>query len=266
MDNEVGRVVAAVNKTGNRDKTLILVTGDNGPWECKCGLAGSKGPFEGLWMKNQPGGGSAAKMTLWEGGHRVVGLAHWPGTIAPGVSGALASSLDYIPTVLSFAGVALPTDRSFDGIDLTALLISPDSQRNNASAHSTLFHPLSGACGSGDLMAARVGRYKAHWITGGANGCMGSTTPACITHSPPLLFDVGGEDPAEAHALDTALPQYAVVVKQLEDARIAKLANIASTLRHVANYSTSAAGRAANCCNKKSPDCACSGNNNLAFA
>lgn len=30
MDNEVGRVVAAVNKTGNRDKTLILVTGDNG--------------------------------------------------------------------------------------------------------------------------------------------------------------------------------------------------------------------------------------------
>lgn len=169
-------------------------------------------------MKNQPGGGSAAKMTLWEGGHRVVGLAHWPGTIAPGVSGALASSLDYIPTVLSFAGVALPTDRSFDGIDLTALLISPDSQRNNASAHSTLFHPLSGACGSGDLMAARVGRYKAHWITGGANGCMGSTTPACITHSPPLLFDVGGEDPAEAHALDTALPQYAVVVKQLEDA------------------------------------------------
>ena len=37
-----------------------------------------EGPFEGTWLKNQPGGGSTAKMSLWEGGHRVVGLAHWP--------------------------------------------------------------------------------------------------------------------------------------------------------------------------------------------
>ena len=43
MDNEVGRVIAAVNSTGNSEKTLIVVTGDNGPWECKCNLAGSKG-------------------------------------------------------------------------------------------------------------------------------------------------------------------------------------------------------------------------------
>ena len=85
------------------------------------------------------------------------------------------------------------------------------------------------------------------------------TLPKCITHDPPLLFDVGGNDPAEAHALDTTQPAYAAVVQQLEDARSTKLADIKKTLRHVANYSTSAAGRAANCCNEKNSDCACAG-------
>ena len=32
------------------------------------------------------GGGSSSKTTLWEGGHREVGLAWWPGKIAPRVS------------------------------------------------------------------------------------------------------------------------------------------------------------------------------------
>ena len=42
--------------------------------------------------------GSSWKTTLWEGGHRVVGIAHWPGTVPHAVSGALASSLDFMPT------------------------------------------------------------------------------------------------------------------------------------------------------------------------
>ena len=89
----------------------MLVTGDNGPWECKCKLAGSQGPFTGLWMKNN-GGGSSSKTTLWEAGHRVVGLAYWPGTITPGVTAALASSMDYFPTVSTLAGLDVPSDRT----------------------------------------------------------------------------------------------------------------------------------------------------------
>jgi hypothetical protein len=39
----------------------------------------------------QGGGGSSSKCTLWEAGHRMVGLARWPGTIAAGrVTGAPA--------------------------------------------------------------------------------------------------------------------------------------------------------------------------------
>ena len=45
---------------------------------------------------------------LWEAGHRVVGLASWPGTIRPAVSDSLVSALDVLPTFLaqSFAAKA----------------------------------------------------------------------------------------------------------------------------------------------------------------
>jgi hypothetical protein len=54
---------------------------------------------------------------------RVFGLAHWKGKIPAGiVSNATVSSLDFLPTILALAGVPLPSDRSFDGVDLAPLL------------------------------------------------------------------------------------------------------------------------------------------------
>lgn len=57
-----------------------------------------------------------------------MGLAHWPGHITPTVSHATASSLDYLPTILALAGVDLPTDRSFDGVDLAPVLFGGASK------------------------------------------------------------------------------------------------------------------------------------------
>ena len=79
--------------------------------QAKCALTGSPGPYVGSWQQ-QHGGGSSAKLTLWEGGHREPAIASWPGRIAAGsVSGVLASTLDYLPTIAAVAGVRLPTDR-----------------------------------------------------------------------------------------------------------------------------------------------------------
>lgn len=42
-----------------------------------CDDIGSTGPFKGTWMRDPAGGGGGAtsKTTLWEGGHRVLGIA-----------------------------------------------------------------------------------------------------------------------------------------------------------------------------------------------
>ena len=68
----------------------------SGPPEDQCDWGGSKGPFIGGFAKNKTfgGGGSAGKITSWEGGHREVGVFRWPGKIAPGsVSHALTSTM-----------------------------------------------------------------------------------------------------------------------------------------------------------------------------
>ena len=66
-----------------------------------------------------------------------MGLASWPGTIKPAVSAALTSSLDYFPTLAALAGIPLPADRVFDGLDLSDLLLG-----KTQTAHTTLYVAL----------------------------------------------------------------------------------------------------------------------------
>lgn len=120
MDHLVGRIKDAVDLVG-KNNTFLWFTGDNGPWAQKCELAGSVGPFTGSWQARQ--GGSPAKQTTWEAGHRVPALAYWPGRVPVNVtSTALLSVLDVFPTVLALAGAPLPRGRSFDGLDVSQVL------------------------------------------------------------------------------------------------------------------------------------------------
>lgn len=140
MDDEMGNLMKGLDENGVQKETLIMVTGDNGNWECKCNLTGSHGPFAGLWQKDN-GGGSSSKCTLFEAGHREVGIFRWLGTIKPGVTGVIASSLDYMPTIASLTGLKLPSHGSsglllrFDGIDLSGVILHGDNV-----AHTSLFH------------------------------------------------------------------------------------------------------------------------------
>ncbi|KAM8836853.1 arylsulfatase G isoform 3-T5 [Spinachia spinachia] len=121
MDRLVGAVKSA-SDAADKDNTLILFTGDNGPWERKCQYSGSVGPFVGKWQTSR--GGGSAKQTTWEGGHRVPTVAYWPGRIpANTTNSALLSGMDIFPTLLSLAEVAPPSDRRYDGIDATNVLL-----------------------------------------------------------------------------------------------------------------------------------------------
>jgi arylsulfatase A-like enzyme len=47
LDDSVGMVIKALETNNVREKTIVFMTGDNGPPEDQCDWGGSKGPFMG---------------------------------------------------------------------------------------------------------------------------------------------------------------------------------------------------------------------------
>jgi arylsulfatase A len=115
MDKSTGQVMETLRRLKIDHNTLVFFFSDNGPVRG----VGSSGPWRG------------DKGTLWEGGHRVPAIAHWPGRIPPGVSDELATSLDIMPTALKLAGAEPPRGHRLDGVDLCGLLLerSPLGER-----------------------------------------------------------------------------------------------------------------------------------------
>lgn len=248
LDSLVGAVKTTSDDT-DKDNTLIWFTGDNGPWEQKCQYAGSVGPFTGKWQTSK--GGGSAKRTTWEGGHRVPTVAYWPGRIpANTTSSALLSGMDIFPTVLSLAGVTPPSDRRYDGIDATNVLL-----HRKQTGHEFLFHPNSGAAGKfGDLQTVRTGKHKAFYITGAAEACGGGTGSQQL-HDPPLIFDLE-HDGAEETPLEVETPEYQAVAERIARRREELLWDIATDESvSTADYSTDES--AAPCCDPRMPVCRC---------
>jgi N-sulfoglucosamine sulfohydrolase len=84
LDEGVGALLAALQSTGHAEDTLVLFLSDNGP------------PFPG------------AKTTLYEPGIHLPLVVHQPGQTQGVVSDARVNWADLTPTILEFAGVALP--------------------------------------------------------------------------------------------------------------------------------------------------------------
>lgn len=206
-----------------------------------------------------PSDGGEDPLLAGEGGHRTVGIAAWTGTIKPGVSHALASTLDFFPTIASLTGATLPSDRVFDGRDLSNLLMG-----KRDAPRTTLFHPQSGACGTGPLAAARYMKgthaYKTIAVTGGKHpGCYerpGRGPSACVTHDPPLLFDLS-VDPGEERPIDPKSSEGAAVLAEMAQQLYLQMVSVNTTARSVASYASGPEGKAANCCNPAHTECRC---------
>ena len=123
LDDAVGRVMAAVEASGQAGNTLIYFASDNGcaaynPGLCSCT------PLRG------------GKLSDYEGGIRVPFVAAWPGHIKPGRTyNEPVSLLDVFPTSVAAAGGKLPEDRVYDGVNLLPYL----DGRQTGSPHQELF-------------------------------------------------------------------------------------------------------------------------------
>jgi len=91
VDDSVGGILAELDKLGIAKDTLVIYTSDQG-W-----FLGEHGWFDKRWM--------------YEESFRMPLVVRWPGVIPAGAtSNALVQNLDFAPTFLDAAGVAIPAD------------------------------------------------------------------------------------------------------------------------------------------------------------
>ncbi len=146
MDTSVGRVVEALERTGQLDNTLIVFTSDNG------GVATSEGsPTTNLPLIEGKG-------WMYEGGTRVAFLASWPSVIAAGSQCDLPiTSPDLYPTFLEAAGLPLRPEQHSDGVSLLPALHG----ETELSRDALFWHyPHYGNQGGTPGCSIRKGDYK----------------------------------------------------------------------------------------------------------
>ncbi len=137
MDDAIGGTLAALKETGQERRTLVFFFSDNG------GPVGINGSV------NRPL--RAGKGTVYEGGVRVPFLMAWPDAISAGrTDDRPVSSLDVFATTLAAAGVAMPSDRKYDSVNLLPYVTG----RNPAAPHDRLYWR------NGALLAVREGDWK----------------------------------------------------------------------------------------------------------
>jgi len=105
LDKQVGALVAALDRLGLREKTLVIFTGDNGTAR----FGADRSTLNGRKINGQKG-------SLLEGGSRVPLIAHWPGRTPAGkVLDDLIDFSDFFTTFADLAGAKLPDGVTIDG-------------------------------------------------------------------------------------------------------------------------------------------------------
>jgi arylsulfatase A-like enzyme len=172
LDDNVGRVLAALSDVDADDDTIVVFFSDNGPNGARFngGMKGIKGSTD-------------------EGGVRSPLFVRWPARIKPRTTvAAIAGAIDLFPTLASLAGVSLDLDRPADGIDLSPFLVG----KGKGPPDRTLFQHWAGKT------SARSQRFRLD-----ANGHLYE-----IAGDPAQRRDVSADFPAETEKLKQAVEQW----------------------------------------------------------
>jgi arylsulfatase A len=165
VDASIGEVLDALDRGGLADKTLLIMTSDNGarwtPEEIR-----QFGHRSNLNNRGQ-------KADIYEGGHRIPFLARWPGKVRPGsTSDELGCLVDLMATCAAAARVPLPENAAEDSFNLLPAILSQPLAgpiRDSVVHHS----------GSG-MFALRSGDWKLAFGLGSG----GFTRPAHLKPKP----------------------------------------------------------------------------------
>ncbi len=117
MDEQIGRVIAALEQKKMRDNTLIVFQSDNGGTHNP--MFAGEGDMSKIKIPVDNGPLRDGKGSLYEGGTRVVAVANWPGRIKKAATvSEMIHVVDMYPTLVGLAGGSHAKSKPLDGIDV----------------------------------------------------------------------------------------------------------------------------------------------------
>jgi len=184
VDENMGRLLAGLKRSGIENRTIVIFVSDNGSLE----------------HISPPLPLRAGKGTIYEGGLRVPLIVKWPGKTKPGtICSRPVISVDFYPTILEMAG--LKPKQKLDGLSLVPLLKQQQTFKRRAIYwhYPHYSNDLLPPCG-----AVRMGSFKL--IEFYEDGRL-------------ELYDLA-KDVGEKHNLAKTMPQKAdVMAKKLDEWR-----------------------------------------------
>jgi arylsulfatase A-like enzyme len=167
LDDGVGQVLQALQANNIVNNTLIFFLSDNGA-------------KDQTFTRNDPLRGY--KMNVLEGGIHIPFAVQWPARLpSPLVYQKPVSSLDIVPTAAAAAGVSLPTDRIYDGLNMI-----PYFAQEQVGPDRTLFWRWADLGPDGP-----PGSLDTIWAV--RSGSLKLVTERNTTGQPPALYDLSND-------------------------------------------------------------------------
>jgi arylsulfatase A-like enzyme len=192
LDEQIGRVVDALDKAKLRENTLILFHSDNGGTR-NAMFAGVMADMSKVKIPCDNGPYHEGKGTLFEGATRVCGLANWPGHIKAQPVEGMIHAVDLYPTLAALAGASTEKCKPLDGVNVWETIASGSTSPRSEIVYN--IEPFRGAVRQGD--------WKLIWRT---------MLPSSVD-----LYNLA-EDPSEKTNLAAANPDKVAAMKQRLDA------------------------------------------------
>jgi arylsulfatase A-like enzyme len=177
VDDVVGRIMAAVERAGISDNTIIIFTADNGcsPMADLPGLA-QLGHHPSYVFRGH-------KADIYDGGHRIPLLVHWPARIRPGsVCDDTVCLVDLLATMAEITGAPLSDNAGEDSVsNLPLWLERPDAA---PVREATVHHSIDGS------FSIRKGKWKLEMCPGSGGWSAPQPGKACEGLPPIQLYDL----------------------------------------------------------------------------
>lgn len=201
VDHVVGQILAALERSDAAERTLVVVTSDNGAHWPVADVERHGYDANGGWR--------GQKADVFEGGHRVPFLVRGPGVPAGEVRTELACLTDLFATAAAICGSELEEEAGEDSFDLSPLLFGGEGA---FAREDCVHHSFDG------MLAIRRGPWKL--IEGRGSGGFTAPRRELVAEAEPTgqLYHLG-EDPQETTDLWRERPEVVAELRELLENR-----------------------------------------------